>query len=238
MNTIQAIRDTMRECEIVIADDGEMTEEKEGIYSDLIKDGHQVIIMPYDSGFGTKSNKIINSFTRDHLLVSSDDFDHRPLSVRTGIERLLEVLENTDVDIASGRVNNNPYEFDLEDLGDTIIEHRVNTNLNPVPWFVSCSLTVNYSLYKRHVFQKVCWDELEPKIGGGEHGMHFLDVQRAGFKVAWVPGVSISEQQGLDSPRYRQLRMRSSNPARPCCDKRGVRKYILGSGKIDYEKKV
>lgn len=239
MNTIQAIRDTMPECEIVIADDGEMTEEKEGIYSDLIRDGHQIIVMNFDSGFGAKSNKIAESFTRPYLLIGSDDFDFRPPSVRKGIERLLEVLENTDMDIASGRVNNCPYEFDLEfqDGGSTVVERRVQIPSNPTPWFVETDLTVNYGLYKRRVFEKIHWLN-SVKIGGAEHSMIYIQAKRAGYKTCYVPGININEQHESDSPRYRQYRARSRDKARPCHDYVGVKKYVLGNGQVDYDQTV
>lgn len=239
-NTISAIQNTMPEVRMIIADDGEQSEKKDSLYADLTQKGHQIIICPFDSGFGFKSNRIVEALDKPYLLVGSDDFDFRPPSVRQGIEKLVDVLDRTDVDIASGRVHG-PYEFDLEDRGDVIIEHKVNTNLSPMPWFIRCDLTVNYSLIKKRVFEKVKWDQkpdVPHSIGGCEHGMFFLDVKRANYKVVYVPLVEIKEQQNVNSPRYMQFRARSSDPRRACCDLRGVRKYILGSGKIDYEAKA
>jgi len=242
--SIQAIRDTMPEAQMIIADDGEMTEEKDGIYADLIREGHQVIILPFDSGFGMKSNRIAAALNRPYLLISSDDFDHRPPEVRKGIEQLLEVLENTDMDIASGRVNNGAYEFNLEfqDGGSTVIEHAVRIQSNPKPWFVECDLTVNYGLYKKQVFKskypslndRIHWLD-DVKIGGAEHSMIYIQAKQFGYKVCYVPGVNINEQREPDSARYRQYRMRSGNPERPCHDYVGVKKYILGSGQVDYD---
>jgi hypothetical protein len=238
---LQGIRDTMPEVRIIVADCGEHTEDKDGIYADLVRDGHKVIWLDFDAGFGAMSNRIADALNTPYLLIGSDDFEFRPPTVRKGIEKLVEVLDNTDIDIASGRVRG-PYEFDLEDRGDVVIEHPIKRlpqgrfQAGEGLWFERCDLTVNYSLIKKHVFEKVRWDEPEPKIGGSEHGMFFLDVKRAGYRVAYVPGVQISEQVGEDSARYKQYRARANNPARPCCDKRGVRKYILGNGKVDYEK--
>lgn len=234
-NAVESISRSMPEVTMIIADDGERTDEKDGVYSDLTREGHKIIICSFDSGFGFKSNKIVELLDTPYILIASDDFDFNPPSVREGIEKLVDVLDNTDVDIASGRLRG-PYEFTLEDLGDTIIEHRVETLTTPPrPWFIECDLTVNYSLIKRRVFEKVSWDN-DVKIGGCEHGMFFLDVKRAGFKVAYVPGVQISEQQGEDSERYKQFRSRANSRSRPCCDSRGIRKYVLGTGQVDYEK--
>lgn len=242
MNTIQAIRDTMPEANMLITDCGDETEEKDGIYADLQREGHKVILMDFDAGFGAMSNAIVDSLERQYLLIASDDFDFRPLSVRKGILDLVEVLDCGGMDIASGRVGQHgPYEFDLEDLGDTIIEHPIqhlpHGLVREGHWFTQCDLTVNYCLVNRRVFEKVRWDD-DVKIGGGEHGAWFLDVKRAGFKVAWVPGVSINEQEGADSQRYNSYRARSADPRRPCFDKRGIRKYVLGCGVVDYNAPV
>lgn len=235
---IQAIRDTMPEVQMIIADDGEMTEEKDGIYADLEREGHKVIILPFDSGFGMKSNRIVDALERPYYLIGSDDFDFRPSSVREGIMKLVEVLDCTDMDIASGRVNNSPYEFDLEfqDGGATVIERPVHIPNNPKPWFVEVDLTVNYGLYKKHVFEKVRWLD-SVKIGGAEHSMIYILAKRAGYKTCVVLGVNINEQPGPDSARYRQFRMRSNDPRRPCHDYVGVRKYVLGCGVVDYERR-
>jgi hypothetical protein len=237
MNTIQAIRDTMPEVEIVIADCGEHNEEKEGVFADLVRDGHKVSVMDFDAGFGAMSNRIADTFTRDRLLIGSDDFDFRPSSVREGIEKMAEVLDQiADVDIVGGRVFG-PYEFNLEEKDGVVIEHRVNIPQNDDLWYVNCDLTVNYIMAKRGVFEKVRWDD-DVKIGGGEHGAWFVDCKRTGLKVAYVPKAEIREQQGVSSPRYQQYRARSADPARPCFDRRGVRKYILGNGRVDYEAKA
>ena len=234
-NTIAAISRTMPEVTMIIADCGDHSEEKDGIYADLQREGHTVIWLDFDAGFGSMSNAVVGALKTDYLLIGSDDFEFGPPSVRKGIEELASVLDATDIDIASGRLRG-PYEFTLEDLGDTIIEHRVETLTSPPrPWYIECDLTVNYSLIKKRVFEKVSWDS-DVKIGGGEHGAFFVDVKRASFKVAYVPGVQISEQVGEDSERFKQFRARASNKSRPCFDRRGIRKYVLGTGQVDYEK--
>lgn len=234
---IDGIQKNMPEVKMIIADCGDMTEEKDSIYADLIRGGHTVIHLDYDAGFGAMSNRIAEALDRPYLLIGSDDFDFRPPKVREGIENLLAVLENTNMDVVSGRVGQHgAYEFDLEEKDGVVTEHRVFVPLKPEPWYVPCDLTVNYCLCKSRIFNAVRWDD-DVKIGGGEHGSWFLDLKRAGFKVAYVPGVSIQEQKGTDTQVYRDFRMRSQDPRRPCFDRRGVRKYILGGGQVDYDAK-
>jgi GT2 family glycosyltransferase len=237
--TVAGTRENLPGARMLIADCGEATLEKSKLYRDLAYENHRVIHLPFDAGFGAMSNAIVELLSREYLLVGSDDFDFRPREVRGGIEKLIEVLDyNPEISIASGRVNNRRYEFDLIDEGSTITEIPIDTDGFDVvaPWYVECDLTVNYSLIRREVFEKVRWDD-EARIGEGEHGAFFVDVKRAGFKVAYVPGVNINQQPGRDSERYRQYRLRANNPARSCFDKRGIKKWVLGNGQIDYERK-
>lgn len=239
LNTISAIVDTMPEVQMIIADDGDMINEKYKIYAQLVTMGHIVIPMDFDSGFGAKSNAIVDKLSRPYVLIGSDDFDFWPSSVREGIDRLAEVLDNCpEVDIASGRVNNRPYEFDLIDEGDKVTEiplDYVDLYSSAFLWYADCDLTVNYSLIRKDVFEKVRWDDAT-KIGGGEHGSMFLDCKRAGFYTVYVQGVNIDEQQIRSSNRYREFRSRANNPERPCFDKRGIKTWILGDGRVDYHR--
>jgi hypothetical protein len=261
--TVDDIRRNLPGAQMIIADDGEMTEEKDSIYAELIREGHKVLIFSFDSGFGFKSNQIANALDREFLLVGSDDFDFSPPSVAVGIEKMVAVLDgNPTLSVVSGRVDKRPYEFYLEDYGlGTIEERRVRLRLaresesmlliqEPIP----CDLTVNYSLIRRKVFwtegfitdvdgvywepkrTSIGWDN-DVKIGGGEHGAFFIDLKRAGIKVGWVPGVNIDQQPGEDSERYRQFRRRALAPQRPCFERRGIRKYVCGNGIIDYEER-
>ncbi|MDA4129169.1 MAG: hypothetical protein OK457_00210 [Thaumarchaeota archaeon] len=232
-NTIAAIRRTMPEVKMIIADDGEMSEEKDGIYADLEKEGHTIIHLPFDSGFGMKSNRIADALSNPYLLIGSDDFDFNPSYVREGIEKMMEILDSTDVDVIGGRVGW-PYEFDLEEKENGVVIERPVKVSGPTPWFVKCDLTVNYKLVKKHVFEKARWMD-SIKIGGGEHAYWFLLCKKAGFKVAWAPGAEIREQKLSHDSRYWSYRARSSDKARPCFDAIGVKKYILGNGQVDYQ---
>jgi hypothetical protein len=242
--TISDIRRTMSEAQLLIADDGEMTEEKDLIYAELIREGHKVFILPFDSGFGKKANKIIDNLDRPYTLVGSDDFDFAPPSVRVGVQKAVVVLDqNSELDIASGRLTNRgPYEFELIDKGDEIIERPIDTNFHEYAHsigltdYIPCDVTVNYSLIRSDVFQKVRFDE-EEIIGEGGHGTFFLDCKRTGINVGWVPSFEISEQTGNDDERYKQFRRRACGLSRACFKKRGIKRWTLGSGQVDYEEK-
>jgi hypothetical protein len=231
-NTIDAIRRTLPECKMIIADDGWMSTTKLELYAKLEKEGHTVIIEDFDVGFGTKSNDIAASLKTNYLLIGSDDFDFNPPEVRKGIEKLHDVLySNLRLDIASGRVKNRPYEFFLTCYNGEVVEEPVIV-YEHAPTDVD--LTVNYSLIRKNVFTKVRWDD-DVKIGGGEHGAFFYDCARAGVKTVFVPGVNINEQEGRDSDAYRLYRNRALSKERPCFVRRGITKYVLGTGEVDYQ---
>ena len=87
---------------------------------------------------------------------------------------------------------------------------------------------------KRRVFENVSWDG-DQKIGQGEHGSFFVDAKRAGLRTAYVPGVNINTQRKPMPPEYRPYRSRAANPERSCFKKRGIKTYILGDGRVDYQ---
>src|SRR5208282_6927935 len=82
MQTVHDIADTMPEVQMIIVDDGDIAPWKVLLYEDLRARGHEVITLPFDSGFGAKSNAGAAACKRPYLLIGSDDFDFRPASVR------------------------------------------------------------------------------------------------------------------------------------------------------------
>jgi hypothetical protein len=232
------IRRSMPEVKIIVADDGRVTEEKLNFYSDMHNTGNfEVHDLPWDSGFGKKSNFIADRLKTKYLLVGSDDFEFGTKEVRDDVITIVKILdENPYLDIVSGRVNNNPYEFWLDEEPDGVITEVRATEFSKLG-LIPCDLTVNYSLIRQKVFENVRWDD-EAKIGQGEHASFFLDVKWAGFAVAYAYGVNINEQKTRPMEEYRQYRNRARSPERSCFVKRGIKKYILGDGTVDYDETI
>lgn len=235
LKCVAGIQKTLPEVKIVIVDDGDDERQKVRLYSKLRALGHVCLWLPKDSGFGAKANAAIPYYDRPYVLIGSDDFDFDDPAVRKGIERMVTVLDNApEIGVASGRVNNQPYEMLLE-LGPDWVKakpgHRGNCRVKGVAYQL-CDLTVNYSLIRKEVFEKVKWDS-DVKIGGGEHGAFFVDVKRAGWEVAVVSGVSIKELPANNSWRHRDymaMRGRARDPGRPCYTRRGINHFITSSG--------
>lgn len=222
----------LEECStIAVHDDRTDVLNVQGIH---LNEKEDVFWCPFDSGFGFKSNLIASNCKTPYLLIGSDDFDFGTTAVRKGIGEMARVLDTyPELSIVSGRVDNRKYEFDLIDHRDTVIECPAPDDDNGIG-YIECDLTVNYSLIRREVFRRVEWDN-DVKIGGGEHGAFFIDCKRAGFRTAYIPGVNINTQPGRDSAEYQKYRNRALSPERPCFVKRGIKKYILGDGTVDYE---
>ena len=178
---LSGLEENLPEVSVLVVDDGRMTPVKERAIDNLESFGGKWIMMPFDSGFGAKSNEAIRYLNgrekfveqvatvfdvprrllpteRPYLLIGSDDFDFRPKDVREGIIKLVGVLDNAPtIGIASGRVNGRPYEYMLEDKGEIIIEHPVDYTKVPLIktpnnfWYHPVDLTVNYSLIRRNL---------------------------------------------------------------------------------------
>lgn len=239
---IAGIRKNLPECSVLIIDD---SSEAQNIKEYAVnRHGNLTsIYMPFDSGFGAKSNEMIGAVSTKYVLIASDDFDFNPPSVREGIEKLHAVLDNTRMSIASGRVNDNPYEFLLEFGGDGIVDSWCKEHPGYYgEWYATpenilykpADLTVNYSLIKTEILGfapgQLHWDD-DVKIGGGEHGAFFIDAKRSGHEVCYVPGVNITELHGDSSkvdPRYGSFRARASQPGRICLKRRGIDRYCCG----------
>jgi hypothetical protein len=237
---IKGIRQTLPDIKMVIVDDGAESFEKITGYADLRLQGHACIWLPFDSGFGAKANAAFAHCDREYVLIGADDFDFSDLNVRAGIERMLKVLDRVPaLGVVSGRVDGRPYESVFEHAEFAVRERpgfRESGEVEGVRYHL-CDLTVNYSLVRREVLNHIRWDE-EVKIGGGEHGAFFLDVQKAGWQVAYVEGVNINQMKpGISAwqdKRYPALRARARNPGLPCLTKRGIKSWQCQDGRIEF----
>lgn len=233
---LNGLRNKFPDMRINLVDDGYEDHQKISIYADLRYAGHSCNWLPYDSGFGAKANEALRHIQRDYVLIGSDDFDFGNPKVRPGVEAMVKVLDNCpEIGVVSGRVDMRAYESCLEREGPIVRELKKfhgSGEVDGVKYHL-CDLTVNYSLVRREVFEKVRWDGGDVKIGGGEHGAFFLDVKEAGWKVAVVPDAMIFQMNF--NPRwmtkdYGYNRSRARAAGRPCLRKRGVERWILTNG--------
>ena len=74
-NSIDGIQRNYPGARMIIADCGDLTEEKDSFYAQITREGHIVLDLPFDAGFGVMSNAIAAASTRPYLLIASDDFE-------------------------------------------------------------------------------------------------------------------------------------------------------------------
>jgi glycosyltransferase involved in cell wall biosynthesis len=236
-NAIKGIQNNLPGAELVIVDDGYEGRPKLQTYAELRNHGHQALWLPFDSGFGAKANAGVQAATRPFILIGSDDFQF-DVEAMDGIANMLAVLHSDKgVDVISGTVNRKPYHALLRIEGADCYEERGHREVRQLRGFeyLMTDLTVNYSLIRREVFEKIRWDE-DVKIGGGEHGAFFIDLMRAGFKVAVLPVANINEARGVSGwarPEYGEMRARARQPGRICLKRRGIDRFHLMDGGVD-----
>lgn len=259
VKTIRGIEQNMPGARVIIVDDGYETKQKITYYSELRHRGHTCQWMPFDSGFCAKSNEAVRHLDRPFMLVASDDFDFTT-GAALGVYRLLTVARGVPkLGVVSGRVDHNPYEGRIERGPGYIREHLLDTSTPPdgvvrgTPWWY-CDITVNFSVVRAKVFQqtpfldcpnwvgcvpgyhvhRVQWDE-NYKIGG-DHFEFFDQVYQAGWRVAVVPDVSISQlpfntaDQHIDYAKYRGRAVKSLPRF---FRKYGLERYVAFDGGTD-----
>lgn len=243
LRTIDAIEKHLPGMKMVIVDDGYESREKIALYAQLRRRGHACHWLPFDTGFGAKANAGIQYMDREYTLIGSDDFDFAGRGVAEGIQKLISVLDaREDVGSAAGRVDNNPYEGFIEYGEGYIREQRLNPDTVPfelTPEGVKYYLvdhTVNYNLVRSKLLGpgRVTW--VEHKIGG-DHFDFYHDIRtKMRMKIAWVPGVNITQQRGIhprNHPKYGHYRARAKQAIPSFMNKHGITRFIAFDGRVD-----
>mgnify|MGYP007100070270 CR=1 FL=1 len=205
---------------IIVVDDGFEDKEKSKHYYDLRTRGHSCVWMKFDSGFGAKSNEAKKHYDRKYTLIFSDDFQADEKTAQD-VLKMIRVLEaRPDIGIASGRVDNQPYEaFSTETVRP---DGKIDVVLTPADYsddkwehlgdirYLMVDHTVNYNLIRREVFKHLIWNE-EYKIGG-DHYLAYSQAKAAGWRICYVDGVSIDQMKpfpGSCDPMYGNARGRA-----------------------------
>lgn len=241
MEAVRGCEVSLPECKMVIVDDGIEAKRKITFYSELRRKGHKCVWLPTDSGFGAKANTALAYLDREYVLIGSDDFDFAGEGVREGVERLMDVLDSCPwIAVASGRVDNKPYEGTIERGDRYIREHRLSeegfSQTEAGTEYKECDLTVNYSLIRRSILgmDKIHW-HAEWKIGG-DHFQFFDDVRKAGHKIAFVRGANINQlpfNSSWQHPDYPRMRARARKSLPGFFKKQSIDRYIGFDGRVD-----
>ena len=185
---------------IILVDDGWETKDKVAYYHELRVRGHIVERLPFDSGYGAKNNAAAKHYDREFVLRASDDFDFSDPAVADGVLKMMDVMDSDSrVHIASGRVDNNPYEGHVtgkerpDGLKDMVATRTDLSNPLTTPKgtaYSVCDYTVNYSLIRTPLIRDFKWDE-KFKMGG-DHLDLYMHAWGLMALVAYVHGVNIN----------------------------------------------
>ncbi|KAG8566461.1 hypothetical protein GDO81_013260 [Engystomops pustulosus] len=159
---LQSIRQYYPDIKVIVADDNETPEK--------IDDPNvEQYIMPFAKGWFAGRNLALSQVTTKYFLWVDDDF---LFTNDTKIEKLLDVLEATDLDLVGGKVDKNYFSFKLvlEDGGeDGDCLHWRSGGYHTIPGIPQCVLTsgvVNFFLAHTNQVQSVGFD---PKLSRVAH---------------------------------------------------------------------
>jgi hypothetical protein len=234
---------------IILVDDGWEDKEKVTYYHELRTRGHVVERLPFDSGYGAKNNVARKHYDREFVLRASDDFDFSDASVADGVLKMMDVLDHDPrIHIASGRVDNNPYEGNvqetvrpdgLKDMVATRADLSDPLSTDKGARYSLCDYTVNYSLIRRPLIQDFEWDTKHKM--GGDHLDLYMRAWENDRSVAYVHGVNINTLPnfpGAMDPTYGKYRGRARLALPWTFERHGWSSWMNFDGVVDTRETV
>uniref|UniRef100_A0A8D2KRT3 Glycosyltransferase 2-like domain-containing protein n=1 Tax=Varanus komodoensis TaxID=61221 RepID=A0A8D2KRT3_VARKO len=164
---IKSIRLYYPNMTIIVADDSENPE--------MIKEANvEQFIMPFGKGWFAGRNLAISQVTTKYYLWVDDDF---LFTDQTKIEKLVDVLENSNLDVVGGSVAGNDYKFKItyEEGEDSSCLHLRYGSYHRLEGFPNCVVTsgvVNFFLARTEESRRVGFD---PKLLRVAHSEYFMD---------------------------------------------------------------
>lgn len=164
---IKSIRQYYPDIKIIVADDSEVPEK-------IIEENVEHYIMPFGKGWFAGRNLAISQVTTKYYLWVDDDY---LFTENTKIEKLLDVLERTNLDMVGGSVKGDTYSFQLlyeqGDDGDCL--HLRYGSFHKLEGFPNCVVTsgvVNFYLAHTDKSRHVGYDPLLQRVA---HSEFFVD---------------------------------------------------------------
>jgi cytidyltransferase-like protein len=175
-----------------IADDGTMTDKKQYQYQQLELEGHEIILLPYNSGISIGRNSIIRQVKEDYILITDDDVVLAdPLSLQN-MKTVLDANDEIGLVAAVLKQENGQFFANEHYSKGLLFEFRSNLlvrlpssgniqNINGILYRLADQVP-NIFLAKREVFNEVRWDD-RIKVEY-EHMDFFLNLQKTRWKAA------------------------------------------------------
>ncbi|KAM5134967.1 beta-1,4 N-acetylgalactosaminyltransferase 2 [Mantella aurantiaca] len=164
---LRSIRLYYPDIKVIVADDN-ATPEK-------IEDPNvEQYIMPYAKGWFAGRNLAVSQVTTKYFLWVDDDF---LFTKDTKIEKLVDVLEGTDLDLVGGNVAGNHFSFRLlweeADEGDCL--HRQKGGYHKIEGFPDCVLSAGVVNFFLAHTESVLGVGFDPKLNRVAHTEFFID---------------------------------------------------------------
>jgi len=218
---------------LYIADDGNISDEKEYRYQRLEVQGHVVIRLPFNSGLSFGRNAIVQRVKEEYVLIMDDDI---VLNDSESIEKMKQVLDSADdIGLCAGMIYQENGEcfgghaysrgIMLEINGGALFRHSSRGKLAKASGilFNYADQVVNFFLAKRAIFKSVTWDS-RIKIEF-EHMDFFLQLKKTHWKVTVCLGTRATHSHQLElDPIY--IRHRRSAPVQYFYAKHGIGNII------------
>jgi GT2 family glycosyltransferase len=210
---------------IYIGDQGEQNEEKTVFYNKLKDLGHNILLLPYNSGLSYARNKLIKKTKEPYILVIDDDYTFTEKTHLEPFFRLL--LEKEDVGIVGGALadrttvpthilvdvqknNANCITYISKPL---IYQQSLQTKIQKTFRFFQSELVPNFFMAKREVFEDIQWDK---ELRLAEHSDYFLRLKETKCKTLFTPDVVVEHHPENNSEIYNSYR--NNKTGKNCLD--------------------
>lgn len=189
---IDSIRSSFTDFEIHIADDSPLTENKLARYNQLTKEGHKIILLPFDSGLSKGRNELVKG-SEGAFVLCDDDFI---FTKDNGVEKAIEMLDNS---IITGNVGAGGNKYFLKKVGNII--HKEATNNED--GFHKIDMGLNFFVSDNHDMR---WDE---KIKINHEHLDFFLTNK--LDVYYFPELKTGHDTSASGDEYSKFRDRQDN---------------------------
>jgi len=187
---------------VLIADDSLHPKQLRAVHT-------RVYPLPYDTGLAAGRNYLVDRVRTPYFLLLDDDF---VFIDGTHLERMVELLDTTDLDIVGGRVlTRGTGAFNFAGLLQrnktgmySILRGQVHER-HP-DWLV-CDVIPNFFMARTAAVKTVYWD---PRLKLAEHIDFFIRALNK-LKVGYCSSVSIEHERIRPSALYSQMRGRGTH---------------------------
>ena len=217
---------------LYVADDGDISESKDKAYNELRQAGHEVIILPFNSGLSRGRNEIARRVKEQHVLMMDDDME---LESGEPVKMMRDVLESDEnIGLVAGVLelrNKDPYGGNgysqglrLEVSHGQLIRWPESNPVHKVNgWsYRIADQVVNFFLARAEMFKDIQWDD-NIKVEW-EHMDFFLRLKDTKWKAAVCLDAKAVHLHSIHDPEYNMYRR--SADTKYFCEKYNIYKVL------------